>query len=90
MGMTPFYGEADPDACIATVARAVELGINFVDTSDMYAGGANEELVGRAIAPFRDRIVLGTKFGNIRLADGTVTVNGKPEYVAAARDAVRG
>ena len=87
MGMTPFYGDVDPEAGVATVARAVELGVNFLDTSDMYGGGANEELVGRAIAPFRDRIVLGTKFGNIRRPDGTTTVNGKPEYVMAACDA---
>lgn len=87
MSMTPIYGEPDPTEAIATVHRAVERGVTLIDTSDAYGFGANEELVGRAIAPVRDRIVLATKFGNIRLPDGSADVNGKPDYVAQACDA---
>ena len=87
MSMTPIYGEPDPTEAIATVHRAVERGVTLIDTSDAYTFGANEELVGRAIAPIRDRIVLATKFGNIRLPDGSADVNGKPDYVAQACNA---
>lgn len=87
MSMTPIYGEPDPTEAIATVHRAVERGVTLIDTSDAYAFGANEELVGRAIAPVRDKIVLATKFGNIRLPDGGADVNGKPDYVAHACNA---
>ena len=87
MGMTPIYGEPDPDECIATVHRAIELGVTMIDTADMYGGGRNEELVGRALAGRRDRVVLATKFGNIRTADGKPDVNGRPEYVPQACDA---
>lgn len=87
MSMTPIYDEPDPTEAIATVHRAVERGVTLIDTSDAYAFGANEELVGRAIAPMRDKVVLATKFGNIRLPDGGAEVNGKPDYVAQACDA---
>lgn len=87
MSMTPIYGEPDPTEAIATVHRAVERGVTLIDTSDAYAFGANEELVGRAIAPVRDKVALATKFGNIRLPDGSADVNGKPDYVAEACDA---
>ena len=87
MSMTPIYGEPDPTEAIATVHRAVERGVTLIDTSDAYTFGANEELVGRAIAPIRDRIVLATKCGNIRLPDGSADVNGKPDYVAQACNA---
>lgn len=87
MSMTPIYGEPDPKEAIATVHRAVERGVTLIDTSDAYAFGANEELVGRAIAPIRDKVVLATKFGNIRLPDGGADVNGKPGYVLEACDA---
>jgi aryl-alcohol dehydrogenase-like predicted oxidoreductase len=87
MGMSAMYGESDEAESIATIHRAIELGIDFLDTSDMYGNGHNEELVGRAIADRRDRVVLATKFGNIRHPDGTMDVNGRPEYVAAACDA---
>jgi aryl-alcohol dehydrogenase-like predicted oxidoreductase len=87
MGMTPIYGEPDPDECIATMHRAIELGVTMIDTADMYGGGRNEELVGRALAGRRDRVVLATKFGNIRTADGKPDVNGRPEYVPQACDA---
>lgn len=86
MSMTPIYGEPDPVEAAATVRRAVERGVTLIDTSDAYNFGANEELVGRAIAGIRDKIVLATKFGNIRLPDGTADVNGKPDYVPQACD----
>jgi aryl-alcohol dehydrogenase-like predicted oxidoreductase len=84
MGMSPIYGAPEEGESIATVHRAIELGINFIDTSDMYGNGHNEELLGRALAGRRDRVVLATKFGNIRLPDGQTGVNGKPEYVREA------
>jgi aryl-alcohol dehydrogenase-like predicted oxidoreductase len=87
MGMSPMYGEPDEKESIATIHRAIELGMDFLDTSDMYGNGHNEELVGRAISGRRDRVILATKFGNIRLPDGTADVNGRPEYVAAACEA---
>lgn len=87
MSMTPIYGEPDPTEAIATVHRAVERGVTLIDTSDAYAFGANEELVGRAIAPVRDKVILATKFGNIRLPDGGADVNGKPDYVVQACEA---
>jgi aryl-alcohol dehydrogenase-like predicted oxidoreductase len=85
--MSPMYGEPDEKESIATIHRAIELGMDFLDTSDMYGNGHNEELVGRAIAGRRDRVILATKFGNIRYPDGTTGVNGRPEYVAAACEA---
>lgn len=87
MSMTPVYGTPDANEAIATLHRAPELGIDFIDTSDAYAHGANEELVGRALAGRRNRYILATKFGNIRLADGTPGAKGNPEYVPAACDA---
>jgi aryl-alcohol dehydrogenase-like predicted oxidoreductase len=87
MSMTPVYGNPHPDEAIATIHRAPELGIDLIDTSDAYAHGANEELVGRAIAGRRDKYVLATKFGNVRLADGTPSAKGDPAHVATACDA---
>ena len=87
MGMSPMYGEPDEAESIATLHRAIEIGMDFLDTSDMYGNGHNEELLGRAIADRRDRVILATKFGNIRHPDGTSDVNGRPEYVAAACEA---
>ena len=87
MSMTPIYGVPDADEAIATVHRAPELGIDLIDTSDAYgANGANEELVGRALKGRRDKYVLATKFGNIRLPDGTPGAKGNPEYVIEACD----
>src|ERR671928_258796 len=91
MGMSEFYGSADEDEAIATIHRALELGVTFLDTADMYGPFTNEQLVGRAIAAGsfgRDEVQLATKFGNERLPDGTrVGINGSPEYVRRACDA---
>jgi len=86
MGMTPIYATPDPDVAIATIRAALDAGITMIDTADMYAGGKNEELVGRALQGIRDQVVLASKFGNMRLPDGTRKVNGKPEYVFEACD----
>jgi aryl-alcohol dehydrogenase-like predicted oxidoreductase len=88
MGMSEFYGEGDEGESIATIHRALELGVTLLDTADMYGPFTNEELVGRAIAGRRDEVVLATKFGNERAPDGTrIGVNGRPDYVRSACDA---
>lgn len=87
MGMSEFYGPTDEKESIATIHRALELGVNFLDTSDMYGPFTNEELVGRAIRGRRDRVILATKFGVQRSSDPMQrSVNGRPEYVRAACD----
>ena len=87
MTMTTIYGPADDERSIATIHRAIERGAGLLDTSDMYGQGKNEELIGRAIAGKRDKVILATKFGNLRLPDGKAGVNGRPEYAIEACDA---
>jgi aryl-alcohol dehydrogenase-like predicted oxidoreductase len=88
MGMSEFYGAAGEQESVATIHRALDLGINFLDTADVYGPFTNEVLVGKAIRGRRNEVVLATKFGNVRGPDGTfVGVNGRPEYVRQACDA---
>jgi aryl-alcohol dehydrogenase-like predicted oxidoreductase len=88
MGMSEFYGTGDEEESTATIHRAVELGITFLDTADMYGPFTNERLVGKAIADRRDEVMLATKFGNVRGEDGSFRgVSGKPDYVREACDA---
>jgi len=84
MGMSAFYGTTDEVESTAAIHRALDLGITFLDTADMYGLGRNEELVGRAIAGRRDEVVLATKFGNVVREDGSRGVDGRPEYVHQA------
>jgi aryl-alcohol dehydrogenase-like predicted oxidoreductase len=88
MGMSEFYGPTDEAESIATIHRAIDLGVTFLDTADMYGSGHNEQLVGRAIKDRRDKVTLATKFGNVRGPGGSfLGINGKPEYVRQACDA---
>jgi aryl-alcohol dehydrogenase-like predicted oxidoreductase len=88
MGMSEFYGTTDEGEAIATIHRAIELGVTFLDTADMYGWGANERLVGKAIADRRDQVVLATKFGNMRGPAGEfLGISGKPDYVRSACNA---
>ena len=88
MGMSDFYGPSDEEKSLETLHHAIEIGVTFWDTSDMYGRGHNEQLVGRALEGRRDRVVLATKFGILRREDGAVTgINGRPEYVRQACDA---
>ena len=88
MGMSEFYGTGDEQQGIETINRALDLGVTFLDTADMYGPFTNEQLVGKAIAGRRDEVQLATKFGNERRPDGSrVGINGRPEYVRSACDA---
>ena len=88
MGMSEFYGSHDDQQSIATIHRALDLGVNFLDTADMYGPFTNEKLVGRAVRDRRDEVVLATKFGNERNTDGSwIGINGRPDYVKRACDA---
>ena len=89
MGMSEFYGATNDDESIATIHRALDLGVNLLDTADAYGPHTNERLVGRAIAGRRDEVVLATKFGNVRDPNDPTarSVNGKPEYVRSACEA---
>jgi aryl-alcohol dehydrogenase-like predicted oxidoreductase len=88
MGMSEFYAGRDEAESIATINRALDLGVTFLDTADMYGVGANEELVGRVVRERREWVVVATKFGNVRGADGSFQgVSGHPDYVRQACDA---
>ncbi len=88
MGMSEFYGTTDEQTAVDTIHRALDLGVTFLDTADMYGPFTNERLVGRAIAGRRDEVQLATKFGNERSEDGSwVRINGTPDYVRSACDA---
>jgi aryl-alcohol dehydrogenase-like predicted oxidoreductase len=87
MSMSGVYGKGDDAESTAVIHRALELGVNFLDSSDMYGWGHNEELLAKALRGRRNEVVLTTKFGNLRKPDGTPGVNGKPEYVLQACDA---
>src|SRR5437764_1942801 len=88
MGMSEFYGAGDEAESVATIRRALDLGVTFLDTADMYGPFVNEQLVGQAIKGRRDEVQLATKFGNVRGPKGErLGINGKPDYVRSACDA---
>ncbi|MEZ0470318.1 aldo/keto reductase [Luteimonas salinilitoris] len=88
MGMSDFYGDSDEAQNLAVLNHAIDIGVNFLDTADMYGVGRNEELLAKVLRTRRDEVVLATKFGNVRAPDGAfLGVDGRPEYVAAACDA---
>jgi len=85
--MTPFCDEPDTDAAIDTLRRAREIGVDFLDSSDAYGRGRNEELIARAVKGYRDEYVIASKFGNLRAPDGSPTSDGRPEYVTVCCEA---
>ena len=88
MGMSQSYGQGNEEESVATIHRAIELGVTLFDTADVYGAGVNEILVGKALKPFRNKVMIATKFGNVRTGDGTrLGINGKPEYVRQACEA---
>ena len=88
MGMSDFYGPSDEATNLAVLNHAIDIGVNFLDTADMYGVGRNERLLAKVLRTRRDEVVLATKFGNVRAADGAfLGIDGSPDYVAAACDA---
>src|SRR3546814_15793295 len=87
MGMSDFYGPSEESTNLAVLDHALDIGINFLDTADMYAVGENERLLSKVLATRRDEVVLATKFGNVRPPTGDfLRIDGSPEYVAQACD----
>ena len=84
MGLSGTYGPADDAESTTLIQRAIDLGVNHLDSSDMYGWGHNEELIGKALKGRRDRVVLTTKFGQVQNPGGPNQVNGRPEYVVQA------
>src|SRR5262249_36040261 len=84
--MTPFYDEPDPESAIATIRRAREIRVDFLDSSDAYGAGRNEELIARAVAGHREEYVIASKFGNVQLQGGPRFADGRPEYVKQCCD----
>src|SRR5215211_1562794 len=85
MGMSEFYGSFSEDESINTLHKAIDLGVNFFDTADMYGSGANEKLIGKAFKGRWDKVILATKFGVMRGANGEwLGINGQPEYISKA------
>src|SRR5215831_4929246 len=88
MGMSEFFGPRDEAESIKTIHRAIELGMDFFDTADMYGPFTNEELLGRALEGKRDKVIVATKFGNVRGTDGSFQgISGRPDYVRSSIDA---
>lgn len=88
MGMSDFYGPSDQEANLAVLHHAIDIGVNFLDTADIYGVGRNEELIAQVLRTRRKEVVIATKFGNVRAPDGKfLRIDGRPEYVAAACDA---
>src|SRR5687767_2171009 len=87
MSMSGVYGNANDDESIGVIHYAIERGINFLDSADMYGWGHNETLLGKALKGRRDRVIVATKFGQVKLADGKQSVDGRPEYVRQACEA---
>src|SRR3546814_845226 len=88
MGMSDFYGPSEESTNLAVLDHALDIGINFLDTADMYGVGENERLLSKVLATRRDEVVLATKFGNVRAPNGDfLRIDGSPEYVAQACDA---
>ena len=87
MPMSSGYGPSGEAEALATLRHALDLGVNFLDTADVYGGGHNERLIGQAIAGRRDEVVLASKFGQVPQGDGSVRADGRPEYVTAACEA---
>ncbi|SVB21332.1 uncharacterized protein METZ01_LOCUS174186, partial [marine metagenome] len=84
MGMTVQYGELDDEQSVNTIHHALDIGVNLINSADMYGWGKNEELISKAIKDRRGDVILNTKFGQVRNPDGTGGVNGRPEYVQEA------
>ena len=84
MGMSDFYGSTNDQQSLSTIERAIDLGVTFFDTADMYGTGSNEVLLGKALSPYKNKVTVATKFGFVREPNQPITLNGRPEYIIAA------